>query len=280
MVLQELVDARKTIGEGECLKIYPATLHRKLTPTIIVLEQISLVARRLRNHRDLISRLSENKRHANHRGGAPTLDHTKSSVPNEEVFGHVASAENESSVYRDSPSTPTTIQYASNDQSDQPANIELNDLALPEGAITRNNLQRDGSWSEKNARPRLRLHASDFIQILSEILDDPINEEVMRWSENGQSVLVAPESKFPAHMLSRMSSKSYQSLVRRLYYFGFRKVGGAFHHESFSRGQPSSIRPTREMSHSPSLPSPLSNSTSQRGPRYKIIKRRRTREIV
>lgn len=102
----------------------------------------------------------------------------------------------------------------------------------------------------------------------------------MRWSENGQSVFVAPESKFPAHILSRMSSKSYQSLVRRLYYFGFRKVGGAFHHESFSRGQPSSIRPTREMSHSPSLPSPLSNSTSQRGPRYKIIKRRRTREIV
>lgn len=94
----------------------------------------------------------------------------------------------------------------------------------------------------------------------------------MRWSENGQSFFVAPESKIPAHILSRMSSKSYQSLVRRLYYFGFRKVGGAFHHESFSRGQPSSIRPTREMSHSPSLPSPLSNSTSQRGPRYKIIK--------
>ncbi|CAG8217668.1 unnamed protein product [Penicillium salamii] len=267
-VLQELVDARKAIGEGECLKISPAMLYRKLRPSNVVLEQISLVARSLRNHRDLISRLSENKQHANHGGGALSFDGAQFSVPNDNFLSPVASAEYESSGYRDSPSNTTIIQHASNARSGQTANEELNDPALPEGD------------SENNARPGFRLHTSDFIQSLSDILDDSTNEEAMRWSENGQSVFVAPESKFPAHILSRMSSKSYQSLVRRLYYFGFHKVGGAFHHESFSRGQPSSIRPTREMSHSPSLPSPLSNSTSQRGPRYKIIKRRRTREIV
>jgi hypothetical protein len=112
------------------------------------------------------------------------------------------------------------------------------------------------------------------------VLDDPKNGEVMRWSEDGQSVSIAPESTFPAHLLPILNTKSYQSLVRRLYYYGFHKVGGAYHHDSFLRGQPSSIRPTRETSGSPSLPSPLRNSTSQRGPRYKVIKRKRGRERV
>jgi hypothetical protein len=120
------------------------------------LEQISLVARSLRNHRDLISRLSENKQHANHGGGALSFDGAQFSVPNENLFSPVASAEYESSGYRDSPSNTTTIQHASNARSGQTVNEELNDPALPEGD------------SENNARPGFRLHASDFIQSLSE----------------------------------------------------------------------------------------------------------------
>jgi hypothetical protein len=116
--------------------------------------------------------------------------------------------------------------------------------------------------------------------IRESVLDDPKNGEALRWSEDGQSVSIAPESTFPAHLLPRLNTKSYQSLVRRLYYYGFHKVGGAYHHGSFLRGQPSSIRPARETSSSPSLPSSLRNSTSQRGPRYKVIKRNRTRESV
>jgi hypothetical protein len=102
----------------------------------------------------------------------------------------------------------------------------------------------------------------------------------MRWSEDGRSVLVALESKIPPHLLTKLSAKSYHSLVRRLYYYGFRKVRGAYHHDLFVRGQPSPIRPAREMSLSPSIPSPLPDSTSQRGPPYKIIKRKRARESV
>ncbi|CRL30902.1 uncharacterized protein N7506_003878 [Penicillium brevicompactum] len=259
-VLQELIDAQKTIGE--------------------VLEQISLVRRHLRNHRDLISRLSEDKHHANPRGEALPLDDASFSFSNGGSFDPVASAEYESSGYRYSPYTPTAIGYASNDRSSQPVDQDLNDPALSEGAFAGNSTQLDGSGPEKDARPGFRLHTSDFIQCLSEILDDPKNGDVMRWSENGQSVYVAPESKLPAHILTKMSTKSHQSLVRRLYYFGFHKTGGVFHHESFSRGQPSSIRPTRELSHSPSLPTPLRNSASQRGPRYKTIKRKRARESV
>jgi hypothetical protein len=33
------------------------------------------------------------------------------------------------------------------------------------------------------------------VLIYGRILDDPKNEAVMRWSENGQSVFVAPENK-------------------------------------------------------------------------------------
>jgi hypothetical protein len=94
--------------------------------------------------------------------------------------------------------------------------------------------------------------------------------EAMRWSEDGHSVSIAPESKFSTHLLPRLNTISYQTLVRRLYYYGFRKTGGAYHHDFFVRSPPSSIRPATEMSGSPSIPSPLHNSTPQCGPRYKV----------
>jgi hypothetical protein len=100
----------------------------------------------------------------------------------------------------------------------------------------------------------------------------------MRWSEDGRSVLIAQETKFPPHLLTNLSTKSYHSLVRRLYYYGFRKIRGAYCHDLFVRGQPSAIQPVGRMSQSPSVPSPLRNNSSQRGPRYKIIKRKRTKE--
>ncbi|KAF3011296.1 hypothetical protein E8E15_002738 [Penicillium rubens] len=259
-VLQELVDAWRVVSE--------------------VLEQISLVEQHLRNHQDLVSQLSENKHHVNNRGGALHLDGAQNALPNQGAFGPVASTEDESSGYQDSSSAYTTVQHASNDRSVQAVNEELNDAALPEVAIARNDLQRAVACLESDARPGPRLHASDFIQNLSEILDDPKNEAVMRWSENGQSVFVAPENKFPAHILAKLSAKSHQSLIRRLYYFGFHKTGGDFHHESFSRGQPSSIGPNQKMSHSPSRPSPPHSNASERGPRYKVIRRKRPRESV
>ncbi|CAG8127607.1 unnamed protein product [Penicillium nalgiovense] len=259
-VLQELVDARRLISE--------------------VLEQISLVEQHLRNHQELVSQLPGNKDHVNNRGGALPLDGAQCDLPNQGAFGPVSSTEQQSSGYQGSSSAYTTVQHASNDRSDQPVNEELNDSAPPKVAIARDDLQRAGSCPESDARPEPRLHASDFIQNLSEILDDPKNEAVMRWSEDGQSVFVAPESRFPTHILEKLSTKSHPSLVRRLYYYGFRKSGGDFYHESFSRGQPSSIGPKQEMSYSPSHPSPSHDNTFQRGPRYKVIKRKHPRESV
>ncbi|OQE65470.1 hypothetical protein PENNAL_c0205G02379 [Penicillium nalgiovense] len=147
-VLQELVDARKTIGE--------------------VVELISLVARRLRNHRDLISRLSEDKHHANHRGGALPFEDTQSSVPNEDVFGPVASAEHESSGHRDSQSSITILRYRSNDQTSHPTIEEPHGPGLSGSALAEKDLQCDGPRSNEGAIQGVRLHTSDFIQSLSE----------------------------------------------------------------------------------------------------------------
>ena len=46
-------------------------------------------------------------------------------------------------------------------------------------------------------------------------------------------------------LLEKLSTKSYDSLIRRLYYYGFYKTGGAYHHDDFIRGQRSSIVPIR-----------------------------------
>ena len=96
------------------------------------------------------------------------MDGAQNALPNQGAFGPVASTEDESSGYQDSSSAYTTVQHASNDRSVQAVNEELNDAALPEVAIARNDLQRAGSCPESDARPALRLHASDFIQNLSE----------------------------------------------------------------------------------------------------------------
>lgn len=142
--------------------------YRKLKPINVVLEQISLVEQHLRTHQDLVSQLSGNKDHVNNRGGALPLDGAQYALPNQGAFGLVSSTEQESSGYQDSSSAYTTVQHASNDRSVQTVNEELNDSAPPEVAIARNDLQRAGSCTESDARPEPRLHASDFIQGLSE----------------------------------------------------------------------------------------------------------------
>ncbi|KAJ6034187.1 hypothetical protein N7499_003208 [Penicillium canescens] len=262
--LQELSSARKVIDE--------------------VLAQILLVEQRLRNHRGLVSQIFESRDHAIHRGKISICDgaqpFAQPFVPTQGAFGPGPLAEGDSIRYRDSPTIPVPIHYASKAGSAQPVNEDPNDQAPLEDATVRNPTQHDDFGHADGTRPESRLHTSDFIQNLSEILDDPNSWEVMRWSEDGKSVLVGEESIFPPHMLAKMSTKSYQSLIRRLYYYGFHKIGGAYHHNSFIRGQPSSIRPAREMSHSPSLPSPLHKSSSQGGPRYKVIKRKRKRDSV
>ncbi|KAJ5751473.1 uncharacterized protein N7511_008438 [Penicillium nucicola] len=252
--LKELVNTRQTISE--------------------VLEQISYVEQRLRNHRDLVSRLCESGDDATHRGGDSTFDGAQPFVPIQGTLGPEHRSQDGNPNSQDPPTIPMPICSAGEAESAELVNEYPNNQTM--SAIVEITTQRDDPWPANNARPGFRLHTADFIQILSDILDDSNNWEGMHWSEDGKSILIAQESKFPAHILAKLSTKSYQSLIRRLYYYGFHKTEGVYHHNSFIRGQPSSIRPTREMSQSPSLPSPLHKSASQCGPRYKVIKKKRT----
>ncbi|CAG8900093.1 unnamed protein product [Penicillium nalgiovense] len=204
--LQELSNARKVIGE--------------------VLAQISLVEQRLRNHHRLVSQLFASGDYAIHQGKNPTCDGAQPFVPTQGVFDPEPTAEDGSPSYQDSPTIPAPIHYASKAGSPEPVNEDSNDRTLLEDATVGNPTQRGDSGHVDGTRPEFRLHTSDFIQNLSEILDDPNSWEVMRWSEDGKSVLIGEESIFPAHLLAKMSTKSYQSLIRRLYYYGFHKTGG------------------------------------------------------
>jgi hypothetical protein len=100
----------------------------------------------------------------------------------------------------------------------------------------------------------------------------------MRWSDDGRSISLGLWNEFPVPLLEKLSTKSYDSLVRRLYYYGFHKTGGAYHHDDFVRGQPSSIVPIRHMSPSPSHR--LMRNSPRSGPRIKVIPRKRPRESV
>lgn len=96
----------------------------------------------------------------------------------------------------------------------------------------------------------------------------------MRWSEDGRSVLVGQASEFSPNVLEQLSAKSYQQLIRRLYYYGFHKLGGAYHHNLFIRGEPSSIQPPERVSHGKSALSHVPNGETMHRPRYKIIKKK------
>jgi hypothetical protein len=136
-------------------------------PTNVVLEQISLVARHLRNHRNLISRLSEERHHVNHRGALP-FDSAQSAVPVEGALGPIALAEHESSGHRDSPPTITILRYRSSDQTAHSTIEEPHGPGLLGGTLAEKDLQCDSPPPNEDAIQGSRLHTSDFIQSLSE----------------------------------------------------------------------------------------------------------------
>lgn len=98
----------------------------------------------------------------------------------------------------------------------------------------------------------------------------------MRWLEDGKSFFIA-KGELPKHLREHLEVDDYEKLQRRLYYFGFHKPPrSGWQHDDFIRGEPSFIGPARPMSQSPSFRS--LSQTTQRGPRYKIVKPRRKRE--
>ncbi|KAH8107095.1 hypothetical protein BXZ70DRAFT_1061152 [Cristinia sonorae] len=93
-----------------------------------------------------------------------------------------------------------------------------------------------------------------FLQKLYEIVNDPRNDELIRWSENGDSFYVLNHERFAREVLGRwFKHQKFTSFVRQLNMYGFHKVPHLqqgvlrsdsdtepwhFEHPHFHRGQP------------------------------------------
>ncbi|KAI0723858.1 hypothetical protein C8T65DRAFT_90794 [Cerioporus squamosus] len=130
-----------------------------------------------------------------------------------------------------------------------------------------------------------------FLQKLYEIVNDPANEELIKWSENGDSFYVLNHEKFAREVLGRwFKHQKFASFVRQLNMYGFHKIPHLqqgvlksdsdtepwhFEHPNFHRGQPDLLcliqrkkQPTQIQSedpaidmHDPTTPNPLTNVT-------------------
>ncbi|KAH9930768.1 uncharacterized protein B0H18DRAFT_1116879 [Fomitopsis serialis] len=93
-----------------------------------------------------------------------------------------------------------------------------------------------------------------FLQKLYEIVNDPRNDELIRWSENGDSFYVLNHERFAREVLGRwFKHQKFTSFVRQLNMYGFHKIPHLqqgvlksdtdtepwnFEHPHFHRGQP------------------------------------------
>ncbi|KAI0093989.1 hypothetical protein BDY19DRAFT_289927 [Irpex rosettiformis] len=93
-----------------------------------------------------------------------------------------------------------------------------------------------------------------FLQKLYEIVNDPKNHELIRWSENGDSFYVLNHERFAREVLGRwFKHQKFTSFVRQLNMYGFHKIPHLqqgvlksendtepwhFEHPHFHRGQP------------------------------------------
>ncbi|KAI0077124.1 hypothetical protein K474DRAFT_1556571, partial [Panus rudis PR-1116 ss-1] len=93
-----------------------------------------------------------------------------------------------------------------------------------------------------------------FLQKLYEIVNDPKNDELIRWSENGDSFYVLNHERFAREVLGRwFKHQKFTSFVRQLNMYGFHKIPHLqqgvlrsetdtepwhFEHPHFHRGQP------------------------------------------
>ncbi|KAI0763706.1 hypothetical protein BC629DRAFT_1596904 [Irpex lacteus] len=93
-----------------------------------------------------------------------------------------------------------------------------------------------------------------FLQKLYEIVNDPKNHELIRWSDNGDSFYVLNHERFAREVLGRwFKHQKFTSFVRQLNMYGFHKIPHLqqgvlksendtepwhFEHPHFHRGQP------------------------------------------
>lgn len=94
--------------------------------------------------------------------------------------------------------------------------------------------------SHQNARPSLNKKTRESRRMLfPEKLWDLVNRygSGIQWSHDGISIQV-DRSLLQNYLQTKFRSQNFDSFIRQLHFYGFKKSGNSYHHDLFQRGQP------------------------------------------
>lgn len=79
-------------------------------------------------------------------------------------------------------------------------------------------------------------------QLFPEKLWDLVNkpESGIQWSPDGKRIEVE-RSQLEKFIGTKFRSHNFDSFIRQLHFYGFRKSGNSYHHDKFQRGQPDAL---------------------------------------
>ncbi|UKZ89989.1 uncharacterized protein TrAFT101_005023 [Trichoderma asperellum] len=128
---------------------------------------------------------------------------------------------------------PTNLRASYDPSSDQWAAFGDDSLLVPqnatEGRVEQDNVEVLEEMAQKAKREAQakRKQIPPFVQKLSSFLEERKNEDLIRWSEKGDSFIVLDEDEFAKTLIPELfKHNNYASFVRQLNMYGFHKCVG------------------------------------------------------
>lgn len=104
-------------------------------------------------------------------------------------------------------------------------------------------------------------HRSARRQLFPEKLWDLVNkpESGVQWSPDGKRIEVQ-RTELEKTIHTKFRSQNFDSFIRQLHFYGFRKCGNSYHHDKFQRGQPEALLTMKRKYSNLTLPSSAGHS--------------------